>query len=204
MRFIVLTILICFSFKVFPQDTSKLPPVVNLFDSVKRSNDTVPAKFTKKDTLVKRLHDPRKATFRSAVIPGWGQAYNKEYWKIPIVYGALAIPTATFIYNNTWYKRTKNAYTIVVNIDTTHYPDIDPKLQGLSAASLQYYRNIFRRDRDYSVLWFVIMWGINVVDATVFGHLKDFDVSDDLSLNIKPNFDPLSKKGSVALVMNLK
>jgi hypothetical protein len=190
--------------QVFAQDTTKLPPVINLFDSVKKSNDNVPEKFTKKDTLEKHLHNPRRATFRSAVIPGWGQAYNKEYWKIPLVYGALSIPTATFIYNNTWYKRTRDAYDIVINNDTNHYANIHPKLQGLSSSSLQYYRNVFRRDRDYSVLWFVIIWGINVVDATVFGHLKDFDVSDDLSLHIQPNYNPVSKTANVGLVMNWK
>ena len=67
-----------------------------------------------KETLpVITKHNPRTATRRSAIIPGWGQAYNKEYWKIPIVYGALSIPTITFFYNNTWYNRTKSAYDLV-------------------------------------------------------------------------------------------
>ncbi len=56
---------------------------------------------------------PRKATFRSAVLPGWGQAYNHEYWKIPIVYGALAVPATLYVYNNTYYKRMKFAYEAV-------------------------------------------------------------------------------------------
>ncbi|MEP6513759.1 MAG: DUF5683 domain-containing protein [Parafilimonas sp.] len=190
---------------VSAQDTAKkLPPVTNVFDSVKKSADTVPAKLTQKDTLAKQLHDPRKATFRSAVIPGWGQAYNREYWKIPIVYGALSIPTATFIYNNTWYKRTKDAYNILVNNDTSHFGNIYPKLQGLSPESLQFYRNTFRKDRDYSVLWFFVIWGLNVVDATVFGHLKDFDVSDDLSLHLQPGYNPISKSANLGLVFKLK
>src|SRR4051794_9804288 len=134
-----------------------------------------------KDTIKKKKHDPAKATRRSAIIPGWGQAYNHEYWKIPLVYGALAIPAATFAYNNKWYKKTRDAYNIVVSGDTARYDEIDPKLisqttgQPLSAQDLQYYRNAFRKDRDYSVLFFMIAWGVNIVDATVFGHLKDFD-----------------------------
>jgi phage FluMu gp28-like protein len=101
------------------------------------------------------------------VIPGAGQAYNGQYWKLPLVYGALAIPTSTFIYNNTWYKKTRDAYQIVINEDTARYDEIDPKLQGLDAQSLQYYRNDFRRNRDISVLFILLTWGLNVVDATV-------------------------------------
>src|SRR5437867_4055391 len=67
-----------------------------------------------KDSLAKKKHNPHKATLYSAILPGWGQAYNREYWKIPIVYGALAVPAVTFLYNNKWYKKTRDAYEIVV------------------------------------------------------------------------------------------
>ncbi|MEP7318810.1 MAG: DUF5683 domain-containing protein [Panacibacter sp.] len=163
-----------------------------------------------KDTVVKKKHDPNKATLRSAVLPGWGQAYNREYWKIPIVAGALAVPAATFVYNNKWYKKTRDAYNIVINNDTANFSKIDKKLiipdtgYPLDASRLQYYRNQFRRDKDYSVLYFLIVWGLNVVDATVFGHLKDFDVSDDLSMNVQPNYNPLTKTLGVGLALNFK
>lgn len=151
-------------------------------------------------------HDPRKATLRSAILPGWGQAYNKEYWKIPIVYGALAIPTVTYFYNNKWYKKTRDAYNIVVNNDSALFPTIDPKLQPLisNPTSLQFYRNQFRKDRDYSTLWFIIVWGLNVADATVFAHLKHFDVSDDLSMDIRPEINPQFKTMGLGIVLNFK
>jgi hypothetical protein len=159
------------------------------------------------DSLIKK-HDPRKATRRSALIPGWGQAYNREYWKIPFVYGALAIPTGLFIYNNNWYKKTKFAYEAKykaeVNKDSSDYAAIDPQLVGLSSASLQSYRNTFRRDRDYSILFFLLAWGLNVVDATVFGHLKDFDVSNDLSMNVKPIFNPTTRTPGLTLTFSPK
>lgn len=138
-------------------------------------------------------HDPRKATRRSAILPGWGQAYNKEYWKIPLAYGILAIPTATFIYNNDYYKKTRFAYDARIkaqNGDSSDLAFIDPELKNLSAASLQNYRNTFRRNRDISILFFLLAWGLQVVDATVFAHLKDFDVSKNLSLRIQPDFQP--------------
>jgi len=184
----------------------------NLIDtSIKAKADTtIPKDMVAQDTLAKKKHDPAKATRRSAIIPGWGQAYNHQYWKIPIVYGVLAIPATTFVYNNKWYKKTRDAYNIVVNNETDRYDEIDPKLiskttgQPLSAQDLQYYRNDFRKNRDYSILFFLIAWGVNVVDATVFGHLKDFDVSDDLSMHLKPDYDPITKQPNVGVALNIK
>jgi len=143
----------------------------------------------------------------SAMLPGLGQAYNKQYWKIPIVYGVLAIPVSTYIYNNDLYNKTKFAYTALIkqrNGDASDVDKIDPSLKSLSIGSLQSYRNIFRRDRDYSILWFFIGWGVNVVDATVFGHLKDFDVSDNLSMRVTPVIQPQLRQTGVSIQFNLK
>ncbi len=219
-KIIILFIAGCTCLSLRAQDTSSvIKKAEPLFDSSKAVQvDTATKVIVAKDSSVKKImHDPRKATFRSAVIPGWGQAYNKEYWKIPIVYGALAIPTATFIYNNTWYKRTSFAYGAVYDAtippegsrDSSRLKDIDPRLiysdgTYLSLESLQSYRNLFRRDRDYSVLWFVLVWGLNVVDATVFGHLKDFDVSDDISMKISPTYNPSTKVAGMGFVLNVK
>jgi hypothetical protein len=182
-------------------DTSK----VRVNSVVMASKDSIKKNIP--DSVIKK-HDPRKATRRSAMIPGWGQAYNREYWKIPLVYGALSIPTGLFIYNNNWYKKTKFAfeakYKAEVNKDSSDYAAIDPQLVGLSSASLQSYRNTFRRDRDYSILFFLLAWGLNVVDATVFGHLKDFDVSSDLSMNVKPNFNPNTRTPGLTLTLSPK
>src|ERR1035437_9266460 len=77
-------------------------------------NDSSKNVTVEKDTVpAKPKHNPRIATRRSALIPGWGQAYNREYWKIPIVYGALAFPTYTFFNNNNYYKMCKFAYDAV-------------------------------------------------------------------------------------------
>lgn len=155
------------------------------------------AAFLKKDSTRATLgHDPKKATLRSLILPGWGQAYNKRYWEIPIVYGALGITGAIYLYNNKWYKRTRDAYDIRVNRNNTADTAlIFPRLVPLSTNSLQVYRNSFRRDRDYSALWFIIFWGLNVLDATVFGHLKAFDVSEDLSLRVNPVINLNGSKG---------
>src|SRR6478735_5387541 len=166
-----------------------------------KKKDAAAASVTK-DSTVKKKHDPHKATIRSAIIPGWGQAYNREYWKLPIVYGALAIPASLFAYNNKWYQETKEAYNILVTGGDTS--SINPKLKGLSPQTLQYYRNDFRQSRDYSVLFFLLVWGLNVVDATVFAHLKEFDVSDDLSMHVQPDYNINTKTPSISVALNLK
>ena len=215
MRGIKIVILFVYTFIAFnlnAQNNKQQLANSTLIDtSIKvKADTTIPKDMTAKDTIVKKKHDPAKATRRSAIIPGWGQAYNHQYWKIPIVYGVLAVPASTFIYNNKWYKKTKDAYEIVVNEETDRYDEIDPKLidpatgMPLSAQDLQYYRNTFRRDRDYSILFFLIAWGVNVVDATVFGHLKDFDVSDDLSMHLQPDFNPVTKQPGIGLAFNIK
>ncbi len=149
-------------------------------------------------------HDPRKATLRSLILPGWGQAYNKRYWEIPLVYGALGITGAIYLYNDKWYKRTRDAYDIRVNRNNTADTAlINARLVPLSPNSLQVYRNSFRRDRDYSALWFIIFWGLNVLDATVFAHLKEFDVSEDLSLRVNPVINRNGSKG-IGLALGFK
>jgi hypothetical protein len=157
---------------------------------------------TKDSTLVIRKHIPSKATKRSALIPGWGQAYNKQYWKIPLVYGVIALPAATYIYNNDMYKKTKFAYEAKFKEaagDASDVAKIDPVLKNLSTSSLQSYRNIFRKDRDYSIMWMIVTWGINVIDATVSGHLKEFDINNDLSFKIQPTYQPQFKQAGLAL-----
>ncbi|MGI9139262.1 MAG: DUF5683 domain-containing protein [Sediminibacterium sp.] len=160
-------------------------------------------KIVKKDsTSYLRKHIPSTATKRSALIPGWGQAYNKQYWKIPLVYGIISIPAATYIYNNDMYVKTKFAYEARFKEskgDASDVAKIDPLLTNLSASSLQSYRNIFRKDRDYSIMWFILTWGINVIDATVSGHLKEFDINNDLSFKIQPTYQPQYKQAGLAL-----
>ncbi|MFM1840410.1 MAG: hypothetical protein RIR47_459 [Bacteroidota bacterium] len=152
-------------------------------------------------------HIPKIATQRSAILPGWGQAYNKQYWKIPLVYGVLAIPAATYQYNADLYTKAKFAYEAkfkAENGDNSDIAKIDPTLKNLSLASLQSYRNIFRKDRDYSIMWFILGWGLNVLDATVSGHLKEFNINNDLSLKIQPSYQPQFRQAGFSLQLHFK
>lgn len=157
-----------------------------------------------------RVYKPGKAALRSAILPGLGQIYNRKYWKVPIVYGALGISGAYFIYNYSNYKNTRFAYRVKYNMrvnrtpaDSALFPKIQKELQPLSEESLRYYRDGFRRDIDYAVLFFVVLWGLNVVDAAVDAHLKAFDVSPDLSLQFKPGHSVMAGTNGLSVVLNI-
>ena len=169
--------------------------------------DTIPV--TKKDSLKIKPHSPRKAAIRSAIVPGLGQIYNKKYWKVPIIYAALGITGGVFFYNLDNYKDTKFAYRVKYNMrvnktDSASFDDIKDHLKPLSEESLRYYRNQYRRDIDYAALIFIIIWGLNVVDATVDAHLKTFDVSPDLGLRIKPGYSEMAGTSGISLVLSYK
>lgn len=211
----ILILSIIASANLFAQDTSHTQQVNPLFNNneVQIGDTTKVINAVKDSAHVKPKHDAKKATLRSLILPGWGQAYNREYWKIPLVYGILAIPASTYFYNDSYYKKTKFAYEAVyaaqVNHDSSLLPLIDSKVKAKDGSVLdlntyQSYRNSFRQNRDYSVLWFIILWGVNIVDATVFGHLKDFDVSDDVSMQWHPSLNNLTKKPQLNVVFNLK
>ncbi len=151
---------------------------------------------------IRNKHNPRKATFRSAVLPGWGQAYNKKYWKIPIVYGALGTTAAIYVFNLQTYKSLKQAYIYIKDDIPSNDSLIESRFRNLSPESIRTYRNAFRQNVDYSVLFFFVFWGLNVVDATVDAHLKAFDVSSDITLKIKPCFN--QNLAGISLVFSIK
>ncbi len=185
----------------------KNPVFVSIDSSSTSSSRTV------KNTSFTTIYNPRKATMHSLILPGWGQAYNHQYWKIPFVYAAIGTTVGLFIYNFKNYKRTKYAYTVAYNIQnrtdmigSPTYNAVDDDLKPFLAfpEALRAYRNSFRQSMDYSGLFFLLAWGLNVIDATVSAHLKTFDVSDDLSLQIVPGYSNTANTTGVSLVVNIK
>jgi hypothetical protein len=174
--------------------------------------DTVP-KIAPADTSKKRS-PAGTAALLSAIFPGAGQVYNKKYWKVPIVYGAIGFPAYLFTYNRKWYNKTKYALSIIANnrYTGTEAADsiarVDPQLrifvEQKELGSLVNYRNEFRRDMDYAILFTILMWGLNIVDATVDGHLRGFDVSDELTLKVRPTIIPNTMTPGVSVVVSVK
>lgn len=149
-----------------------------------------------RDSIDKRLHDnPKRATIYSAILPGAGQVYNKKYWKVPIVYAAIGIPAYAFFFNKSWYEKCQYALTVTINGSTGDSlakvaPELLPFVQSDDVNGIITNRDSFRKNQDYSVLFFLLFYGLNIVDATVDAHLKDFNVSSDLSFQIKPMILP--------------
>lgn len=171
---------------------------------------TKKANYNKYDSATK-AHPPKSAALRSAILPGWGQAYNKKYWKIPIVYTALGITGYIFLDNIKTYKEYKFAYAARIKAqqppptqDSTDYHKLKEIYKLISPESIQAARNRFRQYVDYSALFFIVFWGLNVVDATVDAHLKSFDVSPDLSLHIKAGHSQMAGTDGISLVLHFK
>ncbi len=194
------------SFSQKKPDTTAPAPTEQQKVLTKKDSATGAEKFVP-DSIARTIHSPRKAALRSALLPGWGQAYNKKYWKIPLVYGALGVTAYAFNFNITQYKRVQFAYRALITKDTVMQKMVDADLQPFIKANatndLRNYRNGYRKDIDYSVLIFLFFWGLNVVDATVDAHLKGFDVSDDLSLKIKPSFTPVTNTTGLSFVFDI-
>lgn len=181
---------------VFAQKTDSLAAVKN----IKKKNTNI---FLKGDTA--KAYNPRIATYRSAILPGWGQATNKKYWKMPIVYAALGTTAYIFFRNVKQYNTAKNAYTNAIDGDTSNDRLIPQPYFSVkdNPERIRTFRNQVRQNVDYTVLFFIIFWGLNVVDATVDAHLKTFDVSDDLSLQIKPGYSQLANTNGISIVLNI-
>jgi len=161
-----------------------------------------------KDSL--NIHSPKSATIKSTIIPGWGQVYNKKYWKVPIVYGALTSLGYWVYFNSDKYSSFRSAYQIRTDGDpgTIDIYDIldtistEPKFSETQILKL---RDDYRRDLDMSVLLVIAVYVLNIADACVDAHMFDFDVSDDLSLNIRPYYihrNSIYSSSGIALSFN--
>lgn len=151
----------------------------------------------KSDSIIKPFKiNPKLATKKSAIIPGWGQAYAKQYWFIPIIYAGFGASTFGIIYNGKRYQILKKSYleTSAANAlnpnVTTGKITLNNKEYELSIANLKQYTNYFRRNRDLSWLSIPVVWAVNVLEINVAAHLKSFDMSDDITMKIEPSFTP--------------
>ncbi|MFI3281080.1 MAG: DUF5683 domain-containing protein [Rikenellaceae bacterium] len=140
------------------------------------------------------VSDVKKATTLAMICPGAGQIYNKSYWRLPIVIGMFASTIYVYDWNNRGYQRFKTAYTLRLDFDNNpeNYPNgtsIDEFNGAYSASLLQSYRDSYRRNRDFAIILTGAAYLLQVLDAHVDAHLKNFDITDDLTLNIEPTID---------------
>lgn len=121
---------------------------------------------------------PGRATLYSALLPGLGQIYNGELFKVPIYWGCLIGSVHFLTTNNTNYKRFKRIHNEAT---------MDPNYEGtISAETAKWYRDEYRRYRDYSIVATALFYLLQVIDANVFAYMHDFEVGEDISVGIEP------------------
>ena len=153
--------------------------------------------FANAQDLTEPIKSPRKAAILSSALPGLGQIYNKKYWKVPIIYAGLLSSAYYINDNNIQYKRYKNAY--LKRLDNN--PNNDDFVGKYSSGDLLILKDFYRRNREISILCFIGTYIINVLDASVDSHLFDYDISEDISLQIKPT--STANLNGLSLTLNL-
>ncbi|RTE53716.1 hypothetical protein EHW67_10720 [Arenibacter aquaticus] len=155
---------------------------------------------------------PSKAAFYSAVFPGLGQIYNKRYWKVPIVYAVMGTGVYAYIYNDDLYDRFRTAFKRrqagftddeFYDLGAPNEPGSDP---DFSDEALEDAQERYQEDRDLWLLITIGMYALNIVDANVDAHLKQFNVDDDLSMDFKPflDLDPITAKPIYGMALTVK
>lgn len=124
----------------------------------------------------------QKATTLSMVCPGAGQIYNGSYWKLPIVVGGIASMIYVIDWNTRGYNRFKLAYDLRTDGDDTTVDEFT----GTSEETLRTYKNLYRRNRDLSIIGLIGVYLVQVADAHIDAHMKVYDISDSLALNVTP------------------
>ncbi len=132
-------------------------------------------------TIIKYSH-PRIPTIMSSILPGLGQLYNKKLWKVPIIYSCLIGFGYYYKINTEEYNKYRTSVIALYDND----PSTIPQITNYSGEQLQSLKLSYKKSRDLSAIGLVIVYLFNIIDANVDGHLKSFDVSDDLSLKIDP------------------
>ncbi|WP_040279079.1 DUF5683 domain-containing protein [Psychroserpens damuponensis] len=141
---------------------------------------------------------PSKAAFYSAVLPGLGQAYNKKYWKIPLVYAAIGIPVYLYIQNDKDLDLYRDAYKRRL----AGFSD-DP-FQNISDDGLIRAQQQLRRNKELALLIAIGMYALNIVDANVDAHLLQFNVDEDLSLRPHFKYNQMENNTNLGLTLNFK
>lgn len=157
------------------------------------------------DASLQADHSPRGALWRAAAAPGWGQLYNRQYYKLPVVWGGLVGIAGSALFVNQRYLRYRHAYlwivreSATVDVPTSYEDDyldlisdlgLTPEdasgIQGRLSTLFRQNRNNLRRNRDLLYIGSGLFYGLTILDAYVSAHLLDFDVGEDLSLSVRP------------------
>ena len=155
---------------------------------------------------------PSKAAFYSAVLPGLGQIYNKRYWKVPIVYAVIGTGVYAYTYNDDLYDRFRTAFKRrqagftddeFYDINGDNAAGADP---DLDTDDLERQQENYQQDRDLALVITIAMYALNIIDANVDAHLKQFNIDEDLSMDFKPYLDlnPITNNPNYGIAFTIK
>lgn len=146
--------------------------------------DTVKVeKLSKRQLKIRsKTYNPRTASKRSALIPGWGQIYNDSWWKVPVIYTSFGVSLYFVYYNDSQFHEAKTLLA-------------EERAGNMDANRIRVFSRVadsWRRNRDLVVLTMAGIYALQIIDATVDANLKGFNVDEDLALNLKPKFGVIS------------
>ena len=158
------------------------------------SKDSISAQPIDTVAIKEKKHSPSLAGGLSAALPGLGQAYNKKYWKIPIVYAGLAGGGYCVYYFYTEYALYRDEYRNRIN---KNEDKLNPKFKDYNTDNINRYKIAYQRDMQLSIMALALWYFINILDAVVDAHLMSFDVSDNLSMRLAPDIQGGFARGNL-------
>jgi hypothetical protein len=191
-------------------------------DSIPKAKDSLAIDLKEKGVVVEEVVAkneksinplaPSKAAFYSAVLPGLGQVYNKRYWKVPIVYAVIGTGVYAYKYNDDIYNRFRTAFKRrEAGFTDDEFYDINgDNIEGaepdLDVDDLERQQENYQRDRDLALVITIAMYALNIIDANVDAHLKQFNINEDLSMDAHPylNLDPITNNPNYGFAFTIK
>lgn len=175
---------------------ARIDSLVAQFDTLKTNvafaADSLQAQ--QKQAKERFIPDPKRAMWLAMVIPGGGQIYNRKYWKLPLIYGGFIGCVYAMTWNNTMYRDYSQAYIDIMDNDdnTKSYENFLPPTYDVNANMdrlkdlFKRRKNYYRRYRDLSMFCMIGVYALSILDAYIDAEMSSFDISDDLTLKVKP------------------
>ncbi len=139
------------------------------------------------DISTEKSHSATTALWKSAVIPGWGQVYNRQAWKIGIIYGGAAAITYIGMDN---YRNAQKFKTEYLNRNNGNTSALLPEYAKYPDQNIYNLYQTYEKNFQLSIIAGVALYALNLIDAYCYGHLFDFQINDDLSLLLTPSVEP--------------
>ncbi|MFT4032885.1 MAG: DUF5683 domain-containing protein [Siphonobacter sp.] len=216
MKYLIYCFLVLgFGYTASAQVLDSLQNATQAVDAVHIEGDTLLSKADKKQKKLPFVIVPRKATLKSLMLPGLGQAYIRQYWTIPVIYAGFGGLAYGYVINNQVYKAFRKGWASYIyqyyTEGNTTSASADVKAFGTtytytSETGLRYFTNTYRRYRDLCIIGAVGLYALQLIEVNVSAHMKTFDNTDDISLHLRPGVktDNISTLFGVTAVLTLK